>query len=146
MRRLIGLALAAVALGALALPIQAGAQPSTVRVDYGGAVRSSPGGWHILDDAAHTPDNLLDVTCYTSGTYNGWLRIDFTPAVEAPKIVMTADETWAGVYTPGPSVGTSFMYVRIRNHAGAVVSCASSALATPNGNFWVVGYGYVAAD
>lgn len=142
MKRLIGLALAAVAVGALALPLQAGAQTLT-HVHYFGILRSGPGGWNVLDDAGHTPQGINGVTCHTSGSYSGRLEVTYPTVTEVGVFTITPDETWAGKHHPGASVGFSHAYITIRNSSGSVVSCNSSSLSSPSGNLWVDFWGWV---
>lgn len=106
-------------------------------VHYFGVVRGV-GGWHILDDAGHTPQGLTGVSVNGSGR----LVIAFEPLIEVGTFTITPDETWCGRYFPGASVGFDKAVVTIRDGNGAVVSANSSVFDNASGNWFVDAWGW----
>lgn len=84
--------------------------PSDYRM-VAGVIRNSGSGWDIIDDADHTPINMDSVTSDSVS-----ITIDYTSlgATEVVSLVATPDETYAGLYDFGSSVGVGSSSVLIK--------------------------------
>lgn len=81
---------------------------TTVYQDFGGTIRANSGGWFVLDDAAHTPDDItIGAVTATS------VRIDYPACAEIISVVVTPDDTYAKTWgaTFGASVGLSYSLI-----------------------------------
>lgn len=107
---------------------------------FGVLVRNpSTGAWSVLDDGtAHLPQGLTGVTV----TPQGYLQVTYPQLARVGSFQVTPDETWAGKYHPGASVGFDHAFIIIRNSSGAVVPAGSLV---GNGNLWVDAWGWVDA-
>lgn len=76
--------------------------------DFGGTIRANSGGWFVLDDAGHTPDDIT-IGAVTSTS----VRIDYPACAEIISVVVTPDDTYAKTYgaTFGASVGLSYSLI-----------------------------------
>lgn len=122
---------AAAAAAATIVPAQAAADTP---VHSYGIVRVSAGGvWQILDDAAHTPQGLTGVTCNGGGD----LVVAMDPVAEVGVASTSPDETYAGRFEFGPSIGLDRIVVRVTDHDGTRVHCSSTSLRLANSNILV---------
>lgn len=104
----------------------------------GGAIRNAGEGWAFIDDENHRPLNLESVEVYTSGNYK---ILNLVYGFTAKKIISLAvvpDETFAGVYDIGGSVGLSNTLLTIKKLAqsyGGMVILDQGAINKTYSNF-----------
>ena len=124
---LAALASAAVLAGQLA-PAHATVAPEAER--YGIVRVDAAGTWSILADTAHQPSGLTSIVC-ASGT----LTVTFLPLATIGVFLADEDETYAGRFDAGASVGLDRFVVTFHRAAtGAVVRCDDPALRLPRSN------------
>lgn len=97
-------------------------------------IRKTGGVWTFLDDAGHRPLGFSAISADSTE-----IALTFSdPATIIGSVVATPDETYAGTYRIGASVGSSVMYLRIYDNAGTLVDPTSIA-DSASGNFWIMG-------
>ncbi|MFG3340522.1 hypothetical protein [Glycomyces sp. NPDC048151] len=76
--------------------------------DFGGTIRANSSGWYVIDDAAHTPDDIT-IGAVTSTS----VRVDYPACAEIISVLVTPDDTYAKTYgaTFGASVGLSYSLI-----------------------------------
>ena len=75
-----------------------------------GVIRNSGNGWEFLDDTGHNPLNLTTI----SVDENGYIVVDYGfTAKKVLSLVVAPDETYAGQYTCGASVGFDKATIRL---------------------------------
>lgn len=114
--RVVGAALLVLAIAALLLFVRGGVSAGSTYVseqsvtyqDFGGTLRANSAGWYVLDDAAHTPDDIT-IGAVTSTS----VRIDYPACDEIVSVVVTPDDTYAKTYGAafGASVGLSYSLI-----------------------------------
>lgn len=106
-----------------------------------GIVRFETGGWVLLNNTAHIPQGLGDVTCMQD---TGEVKVSFmSPLETVGTSSVTVDEAYAGKVAAGASVGLSAIYLTFRVN-GSTVHCSSSALKISNSNVFLDVWGTVA--
>jgi hypothetical protein len=131
MRKLIAavVALVAVLIFAGSFATQAEAK-RTKQVHYFGVIyRDNGGTWRILNDAGHRSRGLMAVSVAPDGT----LVLRYAAVRKVGGFQISSDETYAGIYFPGASVGTKRAFIKIRKDGQYV-----RANDIPSGgNLWV---------
>ena len=111
-------------------------QPAAVSTSYtsvAAILRNTGTGWTILSNTTHQPMHITSVT--DMGAY---LRVHFDQTfTKVASVTVSPDETFAGKYDAGASVGLSYMNVYLTDHDGTPVTPAT--LTSPSGNFWITG-------
>jgi hypothetical protein len=141
MRRVLGAVALAVAVSAgtaygLAVSQAVPAEVVTVE-ERGGIIRVDPAthDWFILDTTAHRNEGLTGVDCSPS---NGALTVTFVPLTNLITAFVDEDESYAGQYEGGVSLGLDRFVITIhRSSNGAVVPCNAAELRINNSNFWL---------
>lgn len=129
------------------IPTPAPATTSAVTlasVQYGGVVRftGTPPTWTIIDDTGHTPEGLLTVSC---SAVDGELSVTYPTLTEIVTSAITADDTYAGRYAAGGSVGYSVVEIVFRNMSGTFTPCYSNNLNIAGSNVFIYIWGKVEA-
>lgn len=95
-----------------------------------GVIRNTGSGWGIIDDVDHTPLNIDGVSNDTST-----ITIDHSSigASEVVSLIVAPDETYAGVYDFGSSVGVDSTAISIKTRTRDVVN--GTVTHTGNGAF-----------
>lgn len=101
--------------------------------DFGGTIRNSGNGWHVIDDAGHEPDDLAIGT--VTSTY---VQVLYPTCDEIVSFVAAPDDTFAMTYgaTFGASVGLSNAYIKGRVN-GAKFN--PSTWSNTSANIWITG-------
>jgi hypothetical protein len=114
--------------------------------ERGGIIRVDPatGGWFIIDTPAHRNEGLTGVDCSPS---NGALTVTFVPLTNLITAFVDEDESYAGQYEGGVSMGLDRFVITIhRSSNGAVVPCNAAELRINNSNFWLWVKGRIITD
>lgn len=106
-----------------------------IKVERGGILRVNAAGvWEILRTVTHQPEGLTGVT-----VVNGRLVVSMDPVEKVLTAFVAPDETYAGRFAAGPSVGVNSLVITIRDTAThALVPASSPALRIVSSN-WFVG-------
>jgi len=100
------------------------------------AIRYTGSAWEFISDANHQPVGVTSISrVAVSGGFALRITYDFT-ASKVAALLCGPDETFAGVYHVGASVGLTFSDVYIRDGSGTLVDPNT---VTVGGNFWVMG-------
>jgi hypothetical protein len=105
--------------------------------ERGGIIRVDPatGGWFIIDTTAHRNEGLTGVDCSPT---SGALTVTFVPLTNLITAFVDEDESYAGQYEGGVSMGLDRFVITIhRSSNGAVVPCNAAELRINNSNFWL---------
>lgn len=99
-------------------------------------VRFDGTNWGIINYSNHQPVGVSSV--YRIAVAGGYgLRLDYSfTASKVEALVVTSDETFAGVYHAGASVGLAHSIIHIKNSSGALID--PNTVGTV-GNFWIMG-------
>ncbi len=133
---LAGLAAGAVATGAVA-PASA-STAGLVLAHRFGVLRFTGGRWQIIADDAHLPLGLTSVAARSDGR----LVVGMLPLTRIGSFHVTGDETYAGRFCFGASVGFNSVTITITNATGSFVPCTSAALALRYANLQLTVWGW----
>lgn len=126
------------ALAALALLIWAFAAPAFAdEKKVACVIRHNGTAWEVLSNGGHTPLGCSSIVRYevSPGVYGLRLSYGFT-ASKVHSLIIGSDESWAGVYHAGASVGLAFSNIYVKDSDGNMVD--PDAIGT-GGNFFVMG-------
>jgi hypothetical protein len=98
--------------------------------------------WTILSTPVFQASGLTGVMCTATGT----LVVGFDPLTTIGTFMVDEDESYAGRYDAGASVGTDTMTITVRRPStGTAVPCGAPELRIANSNFQVLIVGSEAA-
>lgn len=101
------------------------------------AFRFNGSALELISNTNHSPVGVASITRVDlgGGTYVARLTYDFT-AAKVAALLVAVDETFAGIYHAGSSVGLSHADIYIKDSSGTLID--PHAIGT-GGNFWVLG-------